>query len=156
MKSKKMTYLLLVLSIVVWGTAGWKVYKAFHTEVKTPVSIAQVKVQEKDSISLLLNYRDPFLGNYTVAATTVADTSSVIRKPTPVGVPRVAEPEHMPDIQFKGIMSVGKNSLAVLQTGGRVVTLKTGEEVEGYKVTKVSNGKVVLMKGQKKYEIPVQ
>lgn len=79
MKNKKTTYLLLVLSIVVWGAAGWKVYNAFHTQPEVPTVKKETKTVLKDSISLLLNYRDPFLGKYnTIILST--DTAVLKRK----------------------------------------------------------------------------
>lgn len=156
MKSKKMTYLLLVLSIVIWGTAGWKVYQAFHSETDVPTITTQTKIVEKDSVALLLNYRDPFLGNYVIVAT-AKDTSAAIKRHKPNSIsPKETKKENAPDIQFKGVMKMEKNSLIILQTRSGIVTLKTGEEVDGYRITKLGNNKVVLTKGGKKYEISSQ
>lgn len=155
MKNKKVTYLLLVLSVVIWGTAGWKVYKAFNVQVEQPVIKQNAKNIKKDSITLLLNYRDPFLGNYSITAALV-DTVPIKKKTVSnVTPPKKIEPEAL-DIQFKGIMNIGKIPMAILQKADKILTLKTGDEVDGYKITKIEENKIVLNKERKKYEIPIQ
>lgn len=155
MKNKKVTYLLLVLSVVIWGVAGWKVYKAFNVQVEQPVIKQNAKNIKKDSITLLLNYRDPFLGSYSITSALV-DTVPLKKKTVSnVAPPKKVEPEAL-DIQFKGIMNIGKIPMAILQKAGKILTLKTGDEVDGYKITKIEENKIVLNKERKKYEIPIQ
>lgn len=156
LKSKRMTYLLLALSIVIWGVAGWKVYQAFRSPAETPLVKKEVKIIEKDTVSLLLNYKDPFLGYYqeTTPATespSVQDQSAISSIPN-----KTLDPIIAPNIQFKGLMRVGNTLLAILQSESKLVTLKAGEEVDGYKLTKVDHNKVVLSKNKKKYELSLQ
>jgi hypothetical protein len=156
--NKKLTYLLLVLSIVVWGIAGWKVYKAFHTETPLPVTKSNLKpMPTKEQTTLLLNYKDPFLGGYAESTTTTDAATTTPRKNRPqLAVVQTPPPEESPNIRFKGVMHVGNNTLAILQTNSATINLKVGESVNDYKLTHVDDQKIVLRKGKKRYEIPIQ
>ncbi|MDR0938383.1 MAG: hypothetical protein LBN29_03360 [Mediterranea sp.] len=158
--NKKLTYLLLALSVVVWGIAGWKVYSAFHTEAPLPPTrAATAKPPAEERQALLLNYRDPFLGGYADSApatgsTTVSATKSAAsRTASPAQAPK---PEEKPNVQFKGLMQVEKNTIAILQTANGTVSLKVGESVDGYKLIHVDSQKIILRKGTKRHEIPIR
>lgn len=155
MKSKKTTWLLLILSVVIWGTAGWKVYKAFDTQTEQPVARKITEVVEKDSISLLLNYRDPFLGNYS-NATALSDPQPVKKSPVASVVKPPQSPPAAPDIQFKGTLNVGKAYMAIIQKNNETLTVKTGDKVGDFKITGISESQITLSKDGKKYEISVQ
>lgn len=155
MKSKKTTYLLLILSIIIWGTASWKVYKAFHTETPPLTQPKKKTFVEKDSITLLLNYRDPFSGSYQHTA----------NSPTPQPMQQNIQPKMAPLTQsepippqflFKGILTVGKNPTAIIQQGNQTFTLKIGDTIDGYKIISINENKVILNKERKKYEVSLQ
>lgn len=155
MKNKKVTYLLLVLSIALWGFIGWKVYNAFnYDQPEIPTVKKEVIMAEKDSIVLLLNYRDPFLGKYSSRSIT-KDTLPTKRQTVPAVSPQKQVPTS-PTVQYKGAMNVGNTSMAILQKNGKVLTIKIGEEIDGYKLTKIDDNKIILSKERKKYEIPIQ
>lgn len=155
MKNKKITYLLLVLSIILWGFIGWKFYSAFnYNQPEIPTIKKEIIVNKKDSTTLLLNYRDPFLGKYS-STIVVKDTISPRRKSvvtsSPVKIESIA-----PQVQYKGAMNIGKTSMAILQKDGKVITIKIGEEIEGYKLIRIDDVKIILSKDRKEYEIPIQ
>lgn len=155
MKNKKVTYLLLVLSIVLWGIIGWKVYGAFnYIQPEIPTIKKEVVTNKKDSITLLLNYRDPFLGKYS-SGNIVKDTIPAKRILVAASPTKKIEPV-VPQIQYKGIINIGKVSMAILQKDGKVLTIKAGEEIDGFKLYKMDDNKIMLSKKQKKYEIPIQ
>ena len=68
MKTKKKTYLLLVLVVAVWGTIGYKVVSALNPELpeikqQSFVENINFKIDTKvDTFSVKLVNRDPFLG----------------------------------------------------------------------------------------------
>ena len=150
MKSKKST-----ISIALWGFIGWKIYDAFHQDkAEVPITKKELKINQNDSISLLLKYRDPFLGKYA-ANSNIKDTLPK-RKYKPSIVPVYSEPEIPPNIQYKGIMSIGKATAAILQSDNKIVTIRKGETVDGCKLIRIDDDKVLISKGRKKYEIPIQ
>lgn len=157
MKNKKVTYFLLVLSIGLWGFIGWKIYGAFNQSTpEVPTVKKETAIVEKDSISLLLNYRDPFLGKYNQAATVKAATLSADREPTTAPPIQPKQEPTPPNVQYKGVMNAGKTSMAIVQNNDRVLTITVGEEVDGFKLTKIEDNKIVLSKERKRYEIPLQ
>lgn len=155
MKSKKTTWLLLILSVVIWGTAGWKVYKAFDTGAEQPVVRKIAKAVEKDSISLLLNYRDPFLGNYS-DVTVLPDPKPIKKSPVTSTVKPLQQPSVSPDVLFKGTLNVGKTCMAIIQKNNETLTVKAGDKVGDFKITAISDSQIILSKDGKKYEISVQ
>lgn len=155
MKNKKVTYILLVISIGLWGFIGWKVFSAFnYSQPEAPTVKKEKEVVEKDSVFLLLNYRDPFLGKYS-SRVILKDTVPPRKRVVNVISPPKQEPE-LPIIQYKGTMNVGKIALVILQKNGNVYTIKVGEEVDGFKLIKMDDYKITLSNGKKKYEIPIQ
>lgn len=155
MKNKKVTYFLLVLSVGLWGFIGWKVYAAFNfTQPEIPTVKKEPTIVSEDSVALLLNYRDPFLGKYSQTIL-LKDTLPKRRKSMTVSVAPKQAPT-LPNVQFKGVINVGKKSMAIVQKSGKVITLKVGEEVDGFKLTKIDDSKIILSKERKRYEIPIQ
>jgi len=155
MKNKKITYFLLVLSIILWGGIGWKFYSAFnYNQPEIPTIKKEIIVNKEDSATLLLNYRDPFLGKYS-STIVIKDTISPRRKSVVTSLPVKIE-SIVPQVQYKGAMNIGKTSMAILQKDDKVITVRIGEEIEGYKLIKMDDGKIILIKDRKKYEIPIQ
>ena len=146
---------MLVFSIGLWGFIGWKVYSTFNfPQPEIPIVKKELTIVAEDSISLLLNYRDPFLDKYSQTIL-LTDTLSEKRKSIVVSVASRQSPT-LPNVQFKGVINVGKTSMAIVQKSGKVITIKVGEEVDGFKLTKINDGKIILSKKRKKYEIPSQ
>lgn len=73
MKKNNKTYVLLAVVIGVWGSIGFKFLSAVNPSQKKEVQIATNEIfvpkqaMERDTFSIVANYRDPFLG--TVQAT---------------------------------------------------------------------------------------
>ena len=59
-KNKTSTYILLILSAIIWGTIAWKVYASMNEiPVVTSHPTQSNKKEQKDTLKLLLNYKDP-------------------------------------------------------------------------------------------------
>ncbi len=156
MKKKVTTYVLLTLCIVIWGTIGWKVYSALQDDTPVPVRAAKVAaVPPKETPSLLLNYRDPFLGGYPQQKVKTEKAS-----PEPVVERReYAEPpqtEVVPDFQYKGIIRFGKMTQAIINRNGESLMLKANEKVGEFNVVQITEAKLVVSRKNKKYELSVQ
>ena len=86
MKKNTKTYALLVVVLCVWGVIGYKVVSTINpSKEKKNQDISQVTFspkisKEKDTFSLMLDYRDPFLG--TMQKTSKPKTKA--KKKTPV------------------------------------------------------------------------
>ena len=64
MSNKKITtYVLLAVSILVWGTVAVKIFKSLDTkETVAPPSFRREAGKTVRNVKLLLDYPDPFLG----------------------------------------------------------------------------------------------
>jgi hypothetical protein len=82
MKNKKMTYILLPLVIIIWGAIVYRIIVYYMGD--DPVNItkesndyAAMKLNNKDTFSLLINYQDPFLKN----ALSITPTVTIVHTP---------------------------------------------------------------------------
>lgn len=68
MKNKNKTYLLLAVVLVVWGILGIKIVGAINPEPNEDLTAVITEkfvpkaIKERDTFSIVANYRDPFLG----------------------------------------------------------------------------------------------
>ena len=85
MKTKKKTYLLLVLVVAVWGTIGYKIVSALNPELpevksQSFVEHSNFKIDTRiDTFSITTVNRDPFLG--TLLKKEVKESTVKRRKP---------------------------------------------------------------------------
>lgn len=155
MKSKKTTYLLLTLSIVIWLTVGWKIYRAFNADTVEPVARKIIETLKKDSISLLLNYKDPFLGGYNVTAREQKAQPVTQKKVVPT-IKSQPERPTAPEFQMKGTLNIGEAQTAILQKSNQTFTLKIGETLDGFRIIAINENRIVICKDGKRYELSIQ
>ena len=68
MKKNHKTYLLVSLVLIVWGILGFKVVNSISPSTNVKLSTASSEkfvpkaIKERDTFSILADYRDPFLG----------------------------------------------------------------------------------------------
>jgi hypothetical protein len=128
MKKKKNTYLLLALVLLIWGVLIYRVVS--YTNPELPQSNAPenftlrpLEVKEKETFSIDVNYRDPFLGKmYAPAAPT-----------KPRQKQKVIVQVEWPSVIYKGIVSDSKDKKKVflLIVNGRPQMMKEKETVDG-------------------------
>lgn len=150
MKNKKFLYILLPAVLVIWGSIFYKIYTSVKgTDI--PESLASMKnmkeePQEKeDTFSLLLNYRDPFLGKH----------GGVVNRPA---IKASDEKTKVQKIQWPNIIYHGfiknkstKKVLALLEINGRESNIAAGNTIEGVSVKKIFKDSIIVaFKGEKK------
>lgn len=99
MKKNIKTYLLLAVVATIWGTIGYKILFSLSSE---PTVFLASKVsdfkplpqKEKDTFSIVADYRDPFLGTLPKKS---MKKRKRIAKPTPPPLPEI-------DIRFTGLI----------------------------------------------------
>lgn len=139
MKSKKLTYFLGVLVIVVWGLILYKLFLAVSGDEGPVINNILTPAKEslndytivKDTTRLSLNYRDPFTD----------------KKPEPVEIP-VSQlvhktPVQKPAINWTMIRYVGfihnpgsKKIIAMVNINGKEIMMTEGETAEQVKLIK--------------------
>ncbi|MDR0894157.1 MAG: host-nuclease inhibitor Gam family protein [Prevotellaceae bacterium] len=157
MKTKKLTVpVLLTLSMVIWGVIAWKVYAAMHEESReAPVASPIVKPAKPEAPTLLLNYKDPFLGDYRSASQPTGEEPA--RKVTPaVRPPAESTPEAVPDFTYKGFIRVGKEVKAMVERNGKSLQLKAGDRIGLFRIEVIGDYQLTVTYQSRKYELPVQ
>ena len=138
MKNKKAAYLLLPIVILIWGYIGYRVIDYVEDDPISPVSHA-VKVdpvihsEVPDEFELLLNYRDPFLGDVEKPmkkASLKNDQNPKVQKPA------IATEVPWPKIAYGGMIKSNNTgiNLASINIGGSSHMLRGGEIADGVKV----------------------
>lgn len=157
MKNKKSTVIvLLFLCTIVWGIIGWRVY---HSLTDIPVNASPpskpVMTIKKDSTYLLLNYRDPFLDDYIEEETAISpDLSEIDSNNTDDHY--ISEKETMPDFQYKGIIRIGKVSQAIVAYKDENSLLKTGDKIDDFVVTGITEDILTVSRAGKKYQLNIE
>lgn len=139
MKNKKLTYVLGLAVLVVWGLIIYRVVAAASSDNDdAPVASAPIKKEPyndytipKDTAHLLLNYRDPF------GLVKQKDTSKVL----PVHSHKIAGLAPKPIfnwgfIKYSGYMRNpgSKKLLAILTINGKGVNMAEGETIDKVKL----------------------
>jgi len=173
MKNKKMTYVFLFAVLVVWGVVFYRIFQAFwgEDELVIPRSsnvAIQDEVFQNDSVALLVNYRDPFLGKAYVKKVNTQSIPPITQVPATRNVPRYIPPkpakkppqknekeDFLPKVEYFGyIKNHKKNTLiASLRIAGRYKRLAVGEAFHGVKVLEILAAKLVVEMGGEKHEI---
>lgn len=120
MKTKKKTYVLLVLVVAVWGTIGYKIVSALNPEIPEvqPQSFAEntnFRIDTKmDTFSVNIVNRDPFLGTLLIK-----ETKSPIRKKR--------KPIDWKPVTYQGIIKQDKEQIFIVSISGNQYLLKKGQ-----------------------------
>ena len=155
MRSKKLTYFLLLLVAVVWGLIIYRIVAAAGNNDDAPANIAIAPIKEpyndytipKDTTRLLLNYRDPF------GLTAFKDTSKAVLK---VNRSRnIAKTMvNWTFIKYSGYMHNpgSKKLIAILTINGKTINMAEGETVDKVKLIQNKRDSVkVLFNGKTKF-----
>ncbi len=142
MKSKKFTYALGLIVLVVWGIIIFRVLGTLNTDNEGKSGPAEKVMKEKyddyavvkDTAKLMLNYRDPF-GLVPFKDT----TRKWAEKPLATNISQsIKQPFNWSFIKYSGyIRSTGsKKMLAVVSINGKTVMLEEGETAEQVRLDK--------------------
>ncbi|GGI57738.1 hypothetical protein [Winogradskyella haliclonae] len=135
MKTKKKTYLLLVVVISVWGTIAYKIIAAYSEdmpEINTPNLALHTDYKleyAKDTFSIQPLERDPFLGTIYKPK---AQSKSVVKKQKEV----LWKP-----IEYLGVIANERDKIFIISIANKQTLFKTGQQLDSIK----------LIRGNKKY-----
>jgi hypothetical protein len=143
MKNKKMLYILIPATLVVWGLIIYRIIGGMgpsdapvFQQAAVPVAIAEA---EKDTFSIHPTYRDPFLGKRSVPAEQAQTHETTVKPATPPPAPVVKTPTPWPTIQYSGTIKnqASNKERVLLQVNGQDFMAQAGETVNGVLVYKV-------------------
>jgi hypothetical protein len=127
MKTKKNIFFLLFIVLLIWGGVIYQFFSFASTPkeekvIQSPISLNPLTFKERDTFSINVNYRDPFLGKMYKPQT------KVYKKAKVKTVPKVQEPIVWPTILYKGIVSdtKEKNKIFMLIINGQTFLMKKG------------------------------
>lgn len=157
MKNKITAKFLLPLVLVIWGLIGWKIYAAMNGNDESPAmhkesnGFAAKAKTISDSIILIANYRDPFLGKqnetHRVKSNPVA---SSIAKPIKTETPKPVRADLK--INYYGLVKRNSDSKAVgfLSINGNSCFVQSGQIIDEIKILRLWKDSVELQNGKEK------
>lgn len=131
MKNKKNIYILLPVVLSIWAAVMYQFFSFASPEETQQLSsnefrIKPLKITERDTFSINVTYRDPFLGKmYAPQQNDSLKKNTVKRNKTL----KIVEPLIWPSIVYKGIVSdtKDKTKIYMLVIGGQTFLMKKGE-----------------------------
>lgn len=129
MKTKKNIYILLAVVLFVWGAVLYQVFSFTNSDEilvsNNPEFVMKpLKIKERQTFTINVNYRDPFLGKIYVSQTVSnVKASTKIKKQ-----PKSQENLVWPSILYKGMISdvKNKNKIFMLIIDGQYHYMKIG------------------------------
>lgn len=158
MKNKTITYVLLLLVLIIWGTIVYKVF--FYSEpteelynidnLNTTKTITDIP----DTFSLSLNYVDPFLkesrqSTYIKKENNIISKSKEKKNYHPSSTNRNTESNHSigivwPKIKYEGMIKNNTNVTAIVSINGSSYFLKNGEIVHDILIQSITNDSIIV------------
>ncbi|WP_129617231.1 hypothetical protein [Bacteroides cellulosilyticus] len=150
MKNKKMTYLLLVLTVLLWGGVVYRIVSYTGNDSPIPQnSVKESSMSRADTLdfSLKLDYRDPFLntGRKQEVAGLRKVSNRVMSKSVPVP----------PAFKYKGLIRNKKKIYAVIDSDGSVETVSKYMPIDGYRILTINPDSLIVEKNGQKYSVKV-
>jgi flagellar basal body-associated protein FliL len=136
MKNKKNIYILLPIVLLIWGAVLYQFFTFTSGEQEqvpnTEVAIKPFKIKDKDTFSISISKRDPFLGSISSS-----ENSTKVKKTiTTHKAPKLKEEMQWPEVSYNGIVSDNKEKVKVymLIINGKTYLMRKGEQQEGVKL----------------------
>ncbi len=148
LKSKKSLYVLIPLTLVIWGTVVYKVYTGLNPELppveQFDASRFRESVNQKDTlVELKLPEYDPFLGTSYRKEPVVPKKIKVVQQ----------DQFQWPKVIYLGTVAEKKNKqkVAAIEINGRRQTVERGDLVDSLKIVSISKESLkVQYKGRSK------
>lgn len=143
MKNKKVTYGLILMVLIIWGTIFYKVFTRISGQKTASHSVSQVVVRNQsdaheERLALLLNYPDPFLkGRGTEPSTAIPGMEPVDQAPQVVNWPLV---------EYHGSLynKIKKEETGLLRIEGSDFLVKKGAVFAGIKIRTIAKDSIFL------------
>lgn len=147
MKNKKSIYFLLPVVVFIWGAVLYQFFSYTTDEELMEVSsgsfnLKPLNIKERDTFSIDVSYRDPFLGKTYMTATGDKGNKNTGKRQI-----KTEEPIVWPSIVYKGIVSDSneKTRVFMLIINGQTFLMKKGD-IENDVFLKEGNRESVYVK----------
>lgn len=132
MKNKKNIFFLLPIVLLIWAVVIYQFFSfaapaVEHATTKNEWALKPLKIKERKTFSINVNYRDPFLGKMYIPQNKV-----IIPKKTIKTEPKKEAVIMLPPIIYKGMIadSKQKSKIFMLVISGKNFFMKKGETHE--------------------------
>lgn len=168
MSKKVKLYILIIVNLLVWGYVGYKVYSALQGEdhnmfeYETPRINKINDVLHEDSVTLILNYADPFLKNGDNSKTKiVSNNNHTSAKTNSVSINSSKPTVNIPlsiDIKYLGLIkNTDKGTLtALISLNGKSFFAKQNEVIDEIIVKEITNDNITILNGKEKIIVKKQ
>ncbi|WP_124981838.1 hypothetical protein [Nonlabens xiamenensis] len=139
LKSKKSLFVLIPLTLMIWGIIGYQIYDGLNPELPPLEQVDQSRFRESEKEKAVLQplkvpIYDPFLGTrYTPKKTkqTIAKSSVINKKEV-----------NWPSINYLGFIKKkdGKRKVAALQINGQVLTFEPRQTIDSIQLLSATSG----------------
>ena len=151
MKNKKLLYVLIPLSTIIWGMILYKIISVIKKPVIIPEqflvhSIKGCDSKQEDTFSIIANYRDPFLGELSKSY-----EQSEINNTAPVkNVTLKQLVFNWPLITYKGLIENKKAShkTGIIHFNNKSCLIREGDTLQGVSFFRLFKDSVKLKSGK--------
>jgi hypothetical protein len=152
MKNKKLVYILIPGTLLVWGLIIYKIVA--HTGGNDTTAFQPTPMENKmntellkDTFSIHPTYRDPFSGKPLKKNTTAVTTLPIIKKVEPLLITA-----NWPEINYGGIVKNQQSSkqLVLVLINGQSTMMTVGQSVNNLLLTKVFRDSIEVQLGKEK------
>ncbi len=158
MEKQTTKYLLAIAVIAIWGLLGYRIYKKVYPDNDFFIPTTNDFVLEKntaiDSFQLLVNYRDPFLGNKIKQRQQPISTERQVNVGKPTKNFNLTKPKKatFPKLSYKGSIYLDSGrKVALISFNKHMVNLGLGESFEEITLLAIQEDSIRLgFKGQEK------
>jgi len=149
MKKKKALYILLPVTLVIWGGVIFRILSNPGDDDPLPVSGEMTEtdqpsvVNPKDTFKLFLDYPDPFLGRRSQSKIT-EDTHRKSFSDIKAGI--IKKPQKWPKIKYYGLVKNAKTNLRKvnLSIGQKMYLLNNKDRVDNLRLEKIYKDSVIV------------
>ncbi|MFA5297538.1 MAG: hypothetical protein WC389_04945 [Lutibacter sp.] len=155
MKSKKNTYFLIPVALLIWGFIGYKIYASLNSnnEVEivdnNAIEFEPEEIKEVEEFTINANYRDPFLGKLYHNEKKSGSPVKKIVKPTVV----------FPVITYNGMVDpkeADRATLFLITINNKQQFLSVGKQIDSVMLLKGNSKEITIGFQNNKKTIPIQ
>ncbi len=153
MKNRKLLFVLLPLTLAVWGMAVYRIYKTVHTGTDAPLiktlksSVASNRESISDTFSIFNNYRDPFYAAQKMVDKNTAPAKKAGQSATIIKPSEKEMTAAWPRIQYSGTIRNQRSNtqLALVQVDGNTLMMGNEEVSGNLKICRIFKDSIEIM-----------
>ncbi|MGV8947180.1 MAG: hypothetical protein ACOH1N_12175 [Lutibacter sp.] len=155
MKSKKNTYFLIPVALIIWAFIGYKIYATLNSNNdvnivdNNTIEFKPEEIKEVEKFTINANYRDPFLGKLYHNSAKPGNPVKMKVKPMVV----------FPEITFNGMVApkeADRATLFLIAINNKQQLLSVGKQIDGVKLLKGNSKEITIDFQKNKKTIQIQ